>query len=651
MDGMNSSVRKLSSGSKATPGSDIGALSMSLKLASNKSSLSAKMNNVQNAVSFLQAQSEIIHSARSILERIADLKIRFDDPTLNVTDRSKYDLEFRELSDQLESLKFSTFNGLSIFSNPGSGSGLFESTRIPVDNANLGSQSAVTKHVLDYEDIRYINEAGEALKKGFGGLDVVYFPSSDSQKQTETITISGNIAEGDEFYFNLLEQTALLETESDSSFYFLASSATESATDPQAVVRDDFYNQLTASSTVTEFVDIEKVGSNQIKLTAKMKGDPYLVHSYGSTGSSGSMKSVSTGPASRNDTQEDRVALTLPGVSLFVGDSIAVDLNGSTFRYTHDQNNNASSFNALRMLRGLRDEINSSSNFGAYKYTSGWDKLMIYDKDRGGGFTSSNLTLNLSSSDASNATDSLTGSVVANRTGAGVFESIISVGPDDKNPGGGSIPVGDKYRVRIQETHPDEIFRYDKTSGNNTVSTTTSYSSNQQNAIRDALYNKLDNLRTQSEFLHNGSPVFQVQKIGDSQIGITGTKVGDSFSVSAWVNAARDSLSKSQDAENISPFSIEKSIEYLNEMLSQNNAEQDRLNRSHSSLQDEYLNSENAISRIEDADYAAVATEFAKKSLNLKFAENAINRSIRITDLLIPLTTDHFRGSALQSSL
>ena len=148
----------------------------------------------------------------------------------------------------MESLKFTTFKGLSIFSTPGTGSGLFESARIPLDNSSgIAFSPKITRHILDYEDIRYINEAGEALRRGIGGLDVVYFPSSESQKQTETITISGNIAEGDEFYFSILEQTALLETESDSSFYFLASATTEKDSDPQAVVRNDFYDQLTSN--------------------------------------------------------------------------------------------------------------------------------------------------------------------------------------------------------------------------------------------------------------------------------------------------------------------------------------------------------------------------------------------------------------------
>ena len=55
---------------------------------------------------------------------MADLKIRFDDPTLNEKDRGNYNLEFSELSDQLEGLKRKTFNGISLFSSTGSGNGL-----------------------------------------------------------------------------------------------------------------------------------------------------------------------------------------------------------------------------------------------------------------------------------------------------------------------------------------------------------------------------------------------------------------------------------------------------------------------------------------------------------------------------------------------
>ena len=68
-----------------------------------------------------------------------------------------------------------------------------------------------------------------------------------------------------------------------------------------------------ANANIANFLDVQKVGTNEITLTSKMKGDPYLLHSYGSSGTAGSIVSNANGPTTRNDTQEDRLRLELPG--------------------------------------------------------------------------------------------------------------------------------------------------------------------------------------------------------------------------------------------------------------------------------------------------------------------------------------------------
>ena len=56
--------------------------------------------------------------------------------------------------------------------------------------------------------------------------------------------------------------------------------------------------------------------------------------------------------------------------------------------------------------------------------------------------------------------------------------------------------------------------------------------------------------------------------------------------------------------------------------------------------------------RITDADYASEATKLAKQSLKmgLGFASHVHNTS-RLKDVLIPLTTEHFRSKVLSSTL
>ena len=116
-----SAASKISNGVKIDPRSDAGALSSSLKLQTDQVQLTSKMTSVQNTLSYLQTQSGVISQAKAILERFAELKIKFDDITLNESDRNNYNKEFSELSDQLESLKYQKFNGISLFSTPDQG--------------------------------------------------------------------------------------------------------------------------------------------------------------------------------------------------------------------------------------------------------------------------------------------------------------------------------------------------------------------------------------------------------------------------------------------------------------------------------------------------------------------------------------------------
>ena len=102
----------------------------------------------------------------------------------------------------------------------------------------------------------------------------------------ETITISGSVAEGDEFFFNVREQTAMLETESENSFDLSRIMQPKM----QVIHRKSsgtLYDDLMANANIANFLDVQKVGTNEITLTSKMKGDPYLLHSYGSSGTAG----------------------------------------------------------------------------------------------------------------------------------------------------------------------------------------------------------------------------------------------------------------------------------------------------------------------------------------------------------------------------
>jgi hypothetical protein len=58
-----------------------------------------------------------------------------------------------------------------------------------------------------------------------------------------------------------------------------------------------------------------------------------------------------------------------------------------------------------------------------------------------------------------------------------------------------------------------------------------------------------------------------------------------------------------------------------------------------------------AMSRIRDADMAKEATALARENIKSELATQVMANSSRLKDVLIPLTTSHFRGSATSSGL
>ena len=92
-------------------------------------------------------------------------------------------------------------------------------------------------------------------------------------------------------------------------------------------------------------------------------------------------------------------------------------------------------------------------------------------------------------------------------------------------------------------------------------------------------------------------------------------------------------------------------MNFPTEMLSQNGAEQSRLNMAHENLENHYIFNEQSNSRISDADTAKEATRLAESSLKMNLATQVMSSASRITDLLTPLTTEHFRSHVLSSTL
>jgi len=115
---LQKSLNRLSSGSKiVNPADDAGGLAVSMKLSAAAKRSGAAATNIGNSVSYLQSQDGVLKVAGKVLERMGELKTLYADPTKNATDKSNYDVEFTQLTNQLDSLSNEQFNGVTLFSS------------------------------------------------------------------------------------------------------------------------------------------------------------------------------------------------------------------------------------------------------------------------------------------------------------------------------------------------------------------------------------------------------------------------------------------------------------------------------------------------------------------------------------------------------
>ena len=135
-----------------------------------------------------------------------------------------------------------------------------------------------------------------------------------------------------------------------------------------------------------------------------------------------------------------------------------------------------------------------------------------------------------------------------------------------------------------------------------------------------------------------------------NRLNMPGVDAGDTFTLSTSVSQ-RDSLVNTEIVPNVSPFSIERSINFLIEMLPQYGAERSRINEAYQNFEEHFADGEQALSRISDANTAKEATRLAKSPLEMGLAIQVMSSASRQTDLLTPLTAEHFRSELLSATL
>ena len=110
------SMEKLSSGYRINRAADDAAgLAISQKMRAQIGGLSAAQRNAQDGVSLVQTAEGALTEVHSMLQRVRDLKIQFENGTLANTDKDAIAAEIGQLATEIQNIGAQTkFNGISL---------------------------------------------------------------------------------------------------------------------------------------------------------------------------------------------------------------------------------------------------------------------------------------------------------------------------------------------------------------------------------------------------------------------------------------------------------------------------------------------------------------------------------------------------------
>ena len=366
---------KIASGGQGDARDNAGGFSAAVRMKSNQYMLQSKRVNIQNSLTFLQAQRDVLNQARDVMDKIGVLKLKFEDPTLNDSDKANINTEFKKLALDLYNLRSQKFNGMPLMAESEEASSVMYGGKergLPSGTGTEGTDASITLHGIDYQDIDSVYKAGEAVRRGLGGLDYVNFADQEVRQQEELITVSGGIAEGDTFTFYLNQKTQIGETlntldnniggtGSPHLITYTATEDDENSADPHAAVAAGLKTQIDGLLGVTPegapiaFVAAEvqaDAANSRAFLTVKSTnaGVPFELFGETSTGSSGEIIIAETSgvgalPAfAENDAEERTYELDLKdddgknsGYVLNGNDRVSIAVDGQTISFAPSQ--------------------------------------------------------------------------------------------------------------------------------------------------------------------------------------------------------------------------------------------------------------------------------------------------------------------------
>src|SRR3954453_21165922 len=163
-------MEKLSSGYRINRAADDAAgLGISEKMRGQIGGLTQAQRNAQDGISLVQTAEGALGEVHSMLERVRDLKVQFNNGTLEQADRDSISAEVAEIGKEVKNILDQTeFNGKTVFGTSDTFDfqvGANEGETIPLDATTLSS-ATVSDGVLGLANLTTQGAVSAALSAG-----------------------------------------------------------------------------------------------------------------------------------------------------------------------------------------------------------------------------------------------------------------------------------------------------------------------------------------------------------------------------------------------------------------------------------------------------------------------------------------------------
>lgn len=351
-----------------------------------------------------------------------------------------------------------------------------------------------------------------------------------------------------------------------------------------AQMRDALRAAINGDAAVSALVTAADNGASGFTLTANTAGTAFTESNFTLT-SAGGGAITDSGTTTANVAAVAQVdTLNYPAGNLVTASTLSFNLNGNPYTTASI----AAGSNAATVAAAINAVI------GAENITAGVSGSNItFTADNAG--TPFTALTNVVTSGFSSTT---TANVVAQQR-----QETITIGADSTAAGGGQIAVGDQYSVSL----------------NGTTYTATASAAQTASDLRNTLMGLIN---------ADGALPITATAGGAGELIVTADVAGTDFTAYSFTRSTTaDSLSSSTTTANVSPFSVNKSLKQISEMMAYNAAEQTQLSVARDQLSQNQINFSNAHSRIRDVDVAQESTQYAKNQIRLQAIQGLLGQA------------------------